>query len=92
MAKTETAPSVPTTKPMKPTTRFDVSATHDMPKVGDMVDCHVRGKVCRVEAGVDRYGDGKKHGSIEIEHDKDAVKITKGKRSLKQIEDANEAV
>jgi hypothetical protein len=91
MDKSETA--APSMKSMKPSTRFDVSVGIDMPKIGDMVECHVLGKVIRTEAGINRYGDGKKQGMIEVEHDLNAVKVSKaGRRSLKEVEDADEAV
>lgn len=81
-------------KPMKPTTRFEVNPTDPLPTVGETIECRVKGKVCSVEDRKDRYGDGTRRATVEIEHDKDAVTMhrTGKKRTTAEMESANERV
>ncbi len=90
------APAMP--KAMKPSMRFDLHPDSHVPAVGDMVHAKMRGKVMRIEQGKDRYPDpGKKRKNrttVEIEHEDDSAMMEPAgkKRSIAEIEEANERV
>lgn len=92
--KSKTANSAPAMpKMMKPSMRMDMPTGMDMSgmKADDHVHVSFRGKIKRMEMGRDY--DGKMRNSLEVEHDPKSVKVTKtGKRTIEELEDANERV
>lgn len=92
--KSKTASSAPEMpKAIKPSIRMDMPADMDMTgmKYNDTVHVSFTGKLKRKEEGADY--DGKMRNSMEIEYDPKSVKVTKrGKRTIQEIEDADERV
>jgi len=60
----------------KPSVRFDVPVGADMPKVDQKVRITFTGTVIGTESKKQTWGDGKKHASIEVEHDLDSVRVS----------------
>ncbi len=95
MKKSKGSASMPDAPKMqKPSMSMDMPAGMDMGgmQADDPVHVSFTGKIKRMEMGRDY--DGKMRNSMEIYHDPKSVKVTKTgkKRTIAELEDANERV